>query len=111
VEAGQVPQQRPRRGRPPPTEGPPGAVPSRLVVPPEVWRPAEAPYGWTVLAPTGPPEVGTETALLQASQEQHITVAPGWRGRTHPAARSPGWLETPERRAAWAMLTVVGVLV
>lgn len=49
--------------------------------------------------------------VLQADQEQHITVEPGFRWIKHPAASSPVWLEKPERMAALAMLTVVGVLV
>jgi hypothetical protein len=55
--------------------------------------------------------VCTETALLQAYQEHHGTVAPGLRWLKHPAAISPVWLEKPERMAALALLTVVGVLV
>jgi hypothetical protein len=67
--------------------------------------------GWTVLATTVRPAGCPDAELLQAYQEQHITVEPGLRWSKHPAALSPGWLETPERMAAWAMLTVVGVLV
>jgi hypothetical protein len=49
--------------------------------------------------------------MLQAYQEQHITVEPGCRWSKHPAAISPVWLEKPERIAALAMLTVVSLLV
>jgi transposase len=49
--------------------------------------------------------------MLQAYQEHHITVEPGFRWIKHPAAISPVWLEKPERIAALAMLTVVGLLV
>jgi transposase len=49
--------------------------------------------------------------LLQAYQEQHITVEPGFRWIKNPAAISPVWLEKPARIAALAMLTVVGLLV
>jgi hypothetical protein len=49
--------------------------------------------------------------MLQAYQEQHITVEPGFRWIKNPAAISPVWLEKPERIAALAMLTVVGLLV
>jgi transposase len=49
--------------------------------------------------------------MLQAYQEQQITVDPGCRWIKHPAAISPGWLEKPARIAALAMLTVVGLLV
>ena len=89
-------------------EVPPVAVHYRLVVHHEALRPAEATYGWTVLATTGPPEGGTDTEILQAYQEQHITVEPGLRWIKIPAAISPVWLEKPERMAALAMLTVVG---
>jgi hypothetical protein len=71
----------------------------------------EADNGWTVLVTTVSPETGTETEILQAYQEQHTTVEPGLRWIQNPAAISPGWLEKPERLAAWAMLTVVGLLV
>src|SRR5499427_6950846 len=47
---------------------------------------------------------------LQAYQAQHSTVEPGFRWSTHPAAIRPVWLEKPARMAAFAMLTVVGVL-
>jgi hypothetical protein len=70
----------------------------------------EAP-GWTVLATTVAPEVCTDTEVLQAYQEQHTTVEPGFRWIKNPAAISPVWLEKPERIAALAMLTVVGLLV
>jgi hypothetical protein len=49
--------------------------------------------------------------LRNFCQEQHTTVEPGLRWIKHPAAISPVWLEKPERIAALAMLTVVGVLV
>jgi transposase len=38
-------------------------------------------------------------------------VEPGFRGSKKPAAIRPVWLEKPERIAALAMLTVVGLLV
>ena len=77
----------------------------------EALVPAEDTYGWTVLATTVPPEVCTDTESLQADQEQHITGEPGFRWIKNPAAISPVWLEKPERIAALAMLTVVGLLV
>ena len=40
-----------------------------------------------------------------------LTVEPGFRWIKNPAAISPVWLEKPERIAALAMLTVVGLLV
>jgi hypothetical protein len=82
----------------------------RLVVHTEAWGPAEAAPGGTVLATTVRPEGGADTAILQTSQAQHTPVAPGLRWSKHPAASSPVWLEQPERIAALARLTVVGVL-
>jgi hypothetical protein len=67
--------------------------------------------GWTVLATTVSAERCSDADLLQAYQEQHTTVAPGFRWIKQPAAISPGWLEKPGRIAALAMLTVVGLLV
>ena len=111
VEAISVPQKRPRRGRPPKSEAPQMEVRYRLVVHPEALVPSEDAHGGTVLATTVRPEECTDAELLQAYQEQHITVAPGFRWIKNPAAISPVWLEKPERMAALAMLTVVGVLV
>jgi len=111
VAAVSLPKKRSRRGRPPKTEVPPVEVHYRLVVHHEALRPAEDTYGWTVLATTVPPEVCTDTEVLQAYQEQHSTVEPGFRWIKNPAAISPVWLEKPERIAALAMLTVVGLLV
>jgi hypothetical protein len=67
---------------------------------PEALVPAEDTHGWTILATTMPPEVSTDTEILQAYQEQHSTVDPGFRWTKHPAAISPVWLEKPERIAA-----------
>ena len=55
--------------------------------------------------------MNTDTELLRAYQEQHTRVAPGFRWLKKPAAITPVWLEQPERMAALAMLTVVGVRV
>ena len=111
VEAVSVPKKRTRRGRPPKAEARQVAVRYRLVVHPEGLTPSEDAHGWTVLATTVPPEVCTDAELLQAYQEQHITVEPGFRWIKNPAAISPVWLEKPARIAALAMLTVVGLLV
>jgi len=111
VEAVSVPKQRTQRGRPPKTEGPQVEVRYRLVVHREVLVPAADTYGWTVLATTVQPEVCTDTEILQAYQEQNVTVEPGFRWIKNPAAISPVWLEKPQRIAALAMLTVVGLLV
>jgi hypothetical protein len=48
--------------------------------------------------------------ILQAYQEQHSTVEPGFRWSKNPAAIGPVWLEKPEWIAALAMLTVVRLL-
>jgi hypothetical protein len=64
-----------------------------------------------VLATTVSPETCTDTEILQAYQEQHTTVEPGWRWSKNPAALSPVCVEQPARIAALAMLTVVGFLV
>jgi transposase len=70
----------------------------------------EAEHGWTVLATTVGAELCSDTEVLEAYQAQHTTVAPGFRWIKTPAAISPGWLEKPERMAAVAMLTVLGLL-
>ncbi len=111
VEAVSTPKKRPRRGRPPKAEAPQVEVRYRLVVHPEALLPSEDAHGWTVLATTLRSEECTDVEMLQAYQEQHITVEPGFRWIKNPAAISPVWLEKPERIAALAMLTVVGLLV
>jgi transposase len=111
VEAVSAPAKRPRRGRPPKGEAPQVAVHYRLVVHPEALGPAEGTHGWTVLATTVLPVAGTDAEILQAYQEQHVTVEPGFRWIKNPAAITPVRLEKPERIAALAMLTVVGLLV
>jgi transposase len=111
VEAVSLPKKRTRRGRPPKAETPEVAVRYRLVVSPEAVVLPEEAQGWTVLATTLRSEVCTDVEILQAYQEQHITVEPGFCWIKNPAAISPVWLEKPERIAALAMLTVVGLLV
>src|SRR4029434_2014335 len=96
---------------PPKAEVPQAEVRYRLVAPCEALVPSEDAYGWTVLATTLRPEVCTDTEMLQAYQAQHITVETGSRWIENPAAISSVWLEKPERIAALAMLTVVGLLV
>ena len=110
VEAVHVPKKRTRRGRPPQAAAPQVAVRSRLGVPPEALVPSEDAPGWTVLATTMPPAGWTDAERLQAYQAQQSTVEPGCRWSKHPAAIRPVWLEKPARMAAFAMLTVVGVL-
>jgi transposase len=111
VAAVSAPKKRTRRGRPPKTAEPEVEVRYRLRVASEALVPSEDVHGWTVLATTRWPEACTDTEMLQAYQEQHITVEPGLRWIKNPAAISPVWLEQPERIAALAMLTVVGWLV
>jgi hypothetical protein len=64
-----------------------------------------------VLATTVSAEVCTDAQILQAYQEQNTTVEPGFRWIKNPAAIAPVWLEKPERIAALAMLTVLGLLI
>jgi hypothetical protein len=64
-----------------------------------------------VLATTVDAEVCPDVDILQAYQEQHVTVEPGFRWIKNPAAIAPVWLEKPERIAALAMLMVIGLLV
>jgi hypothetical protein len=67
--------------------------------------------GWPVLATTVDAAGWPDADLLQASQDQKPTVDPGLRWSKTPAAIAPVGLEQPERIAALAMLTVLGLLV
>ena len=67
--------------------------------------------GWTGRATTVNADTCADAEILQAYQEQHTTVEPGFRWIKNPAAIRPVWLEKPERSAALAMLTVLGLLV
>jgi transposase len=111
VEAVKQRQKRTQRGRPPKTALPQDIIRYRLRVEAQAHVPSADTHGWTVLATTVGAESCTDTEILQAYQEQHITVEPGFRWIKNPAAISPVWLEKPERIAALAMLTVVGLLV
>ena len=102
---------RARRGRPTKTDPPPTESGYRVAVEVEVLSNPEEDNGWTVLATTVPPEGGTDAEILQAYQDQNTTVEAGFRWIKNPAAIAPVWLEKPERIAALAMLTVVGLLV
>jgi hypothetical protein len=102
---------RARRGRPAKMDPPATEAGSRLVVAVEALTNAEEDNGWTVLATTVRAEVCSDTDILQAYQDQATTVESGFRWIKNPAAISPGWLEKPERIAALAMLTVLGLLV
>ena len=105
------PTRRARPGRPAKTDPPPTETGYRLVVEFEALLNPEEDNGWTVLATTVSAEACTDTEILQAYPEQHITVEPGFRWIKNPAAISPVWLEKPERIASLAMLTVIGLLV
>jgi transposase len=111
VEAVTQRQKRTQRGRPPKTELPQDTVRYRLRIEVEAHVPSADTQGWTVLATTVGAESCTDAELLQAYQEQHTSVEPSFRWLKNPAAISPVWLEKPERIAALAMLTVVGLLV
>jgi transposase len=102
---------RSRRGRPPKAEPPQAETRYRLVVEAQALAQAEAEQGWTVLATTVAAQTCSDEQILRAYQEQHTTVEPGFRWLKNPAAITPMWLEKPERIAALAMLTVVGLLV
>jgi hypothetical protein len=102
---------RARRGRPAKLDPPPLESGYRLVVEVEALANAEADNGWTVLATTVDAAVCPDTDILQAYQDQNTTVEPGFRWIKNPAAIAPVWLEKPERIAALARLTVLGLLV
>jgi transposase len=103
--------QRTRRGRPAKTDPPPTKSGYRLAGEVEALSNAEEDNGWTVLATTVSAAACADAEILQAYQEQHTTVEPGFRWIKNPAAITPVWLEKPERIAALAMLTVIGLLV
>jgi transposase len=111
VEAFTHRQKRTRRGRPPKTELPPEETRYRLVVEAQALTQSEAERGWTVLATTVDAQRCSDAQILRAYQEQNSTVEPGLRWIKNPAAITPMWLEKPERIAALAMLTVLGLLV
>ena len=73
--------------------------------------PPVATCGWTVLATTVGEQKCGDAEMVRAYREQTTTVEPGFRWIKNPAAISPVWLEKPERIAALAMRTVVGLLV
>src|SRR5215475_4994698 len=102
---------RTRRGRPAKTDPPPTESGYGLMVEVDALPNAEVDNGWTVLATTVRAERCTDAEILEAYQEQNTTVEPGFRWIKNPAAIAPVWLEKPERIAALAMLTVVGLLV
>jgi transposase len=102
---------RARRGRPAKMDPPPLESGYRLVVEGEALANPDEDNGWTVLATTVSAEGGADGEILQAYQDQNTTVEPAFRWIKNPAAIAPVWLEKPERIAALAMLTVLGLLV
>jgi transposase len=102
---------RPRRGRPAKTDPPLTESGYRLVGEVEALSNPEEDNGWTVLATTVRSEECPDADILQAYQDQNTTVEPGFRWIKNPAAISPVWLEKPERIAALAMRSVIGLLV
>src|SRR5712691_7330376 len=111
VETCQQRKKRARRGRPPKAEQPQAEVYYRLRVESAALERAQDEHGWFVLATTVGAAVGSDTEMLQVHQEQNTTGEPGFRWIKNPAAITPVWLEKPERIAALAMLTIVGLLV
>jgi hypothetical protein len=102
---------RPRRGRPTKAEAPQLEQRYRVVVEVEAVERAADDHGWTVLATTVGREVCTAAEIFQASHNQQRPGEPGCRWLKNPAAITPVWREKPARMAAFAMLTVVGLLV
>jgi transposase len=102
---------RARRGRPVKTDPPATESGYRLKVEVEALANPAEDTGWTVLATTVDAEVCPDADILQAYHDQNTTVEPGFRWIKNPAAIRPVWLEKPERIAALAMLTVLGLLV
>ena len=102
---------RARRGGPAKMDPPPLESGYRLVVEGEALANLEEDNGWTVLATTVSAEGCADGEILQAYQDQHTTGEPSFRWIKNPAAITPVWLEKPERIAALAMLTVLGLLV
>jgi hypothetical protein len=102
---------RARRGRPAKMAPPPLESGYRVAVEVETLANPDEDNGWTVLATTVSGESCADVEILQAYQDQNTTVEPGFRWIKNPAAIAPVWLEEPERIAALAMLTVLGLLV
>ena len=102
---------RARRGRPAKTDPLPTESGYRLGVEVDALPHVEEDNGGTGLATTVRAETCTDADILQAYQEQTTTVEPGFRWIKNPAAIAPVWREKPERIAALAMLTVLGLLV
>jgi transposase len=104
-------KKRPRRGRPAKDEPVDEELCYRLVVEAKALAPPVHTYGWLVLATTVDAHTSSDAEIVRAYRDQTTTVEPGFRWIKNPAAICPVWLEKPERIAALAMLTVVGLLV
>ena len=102
---------RTRRGRPRKDEPDCQELVYRLDLDFKALAPPVSSLGWLVLATTIEGKKGSDAEIVRAYREQTTTVEPGFRWIKNPAAISPVWLEKPERIAALAMLTVVGLLV
>jgi transposase len=104
-------QKRAGRGRPRKGEAPQEEVVHHLRVETRALTPARETCGWLVLATTLDEQRCGDAEIVQAYRDQTATVERGFRWIKNPAAISPVWLEKPQRIAALAMLTVVGLLI
>jgi transposase len=102
---------RAQRGRPPKGEAVEEERVYRLRVETRTLACPVETFGWLVLATTVDEQTCNDAEIMKAYRDQTTTVEPGFRWIKNPAAISPVWLEKPERIAALAMLTVVGLLV
>jgi transposase len=111
VQANPQRQKRAGRGRPRKGEVPQEEVVHHLRVETQALTPARETCGWLVLATTLDEQRCGDAEIVQAYRDQTATVERGFRWIKNPAAISPVWLEKPQRIAALAMLTVVGLLI
>jgi transposase len=111
VEAQWQRKQRAQRGRPPKGAAAEEERVYRLRVATQALAWPVETFGWLVLATTVDEQTCSDAEIMKAYRDQTTTVEPGFRWIKNPAAISPVWLEKPERIAALAMLTVVGLLV
>ena len=111
VEAQWQRKKRTQRGRPRQGEEVEHELVYHLRLNTKVLSPPVSTFGWLVLATTVSEQTGDDAEIVRAYRDQTTTVEPGFRWIKTPAAISPVWLEKPERIAALAMLTVVGLLV
>src|SRR5262249_13269395 len=102
---------RARRGRPP-KKGPP-ATPAGYPLLGAVGAPphAEEGNGGAVVATPLGADRWRESGIFPGYHDEKHTTGSGVSWIKNPAAISPVWLEKPERIAALAMLTVLGLLV